>query len=115
MLLSLGSSQPPGPPSSWNDGKAKQAPLDFVGKVTQEDGSNFVPPECRIATFGDDDTLRAEQPSSMSLPAAAYEDERSPSRILVTVTVLNAVAVRASFPRHADREYPGRSSADAIA
>jgi hypothetical protein len=33
-----------GPLPSWNDGAAKSAILDFVGRVTKEDGAKFVPP-----------------------------------------------------------------------
>lgn len=50
------------PLPSWNAGKSKQAILDFVRKVTQEGGPDFVPPERRIATFDNDGTLWAEQP-----------------------------------------------------
>jgi phosphoglycolate phosphatase-like HAD superfamily hydrolase len=47
---------------SWNDGKAKQSIVDFVGKVTKEGTPDFVPPAERIATFDNDGTLWAEQP-----------------------------------------------------
>lgn len=50
------------PLPSWNDGRAKQALLDFVRKVTLEGGPDFVAPELRIATFDNDGTLWAEQP-----------------------------------------------------
>ena len=39
----LWTSAPADPLSSWNDGKAKQAILDFVAKVTKEGGPDFVP------------------------------------------------------------------------
>nr|WP_262330634.1 HAD family hydrolase [Bosea sp. BH3] len=48
---------------SWNEGKTKQAIIDFVSKVTREGGPDFVPPEKRIATFDNDGTLWAEQPN----------------------------------------------------
>ncbi len=50
------------PLPSWNEGPAKQAILDFVAKVTDEGGPDFVLPEQRIATFDNDGTLWVEQP-----------------------------------------------------
>jgi hypothetical protein len=47
---------------SWNDGKAKQAIVDFVEKVTKEGSPDFVPVAERIATFDNDGCLWAEQP-----------------------------------------------------
>ncbi|HEY7294183.1 MAG TPA: HAD family hydrolase [Dehalococcoidia bacterium] len=50
------------PLASWNDGKAKQAILDFVGQVTNRSGPSFVPPEARVAVFDNDGTLWCEKP-----------------------------------------------------
>jgi hypothetical protein len=50
------------PLSSWNDGKAKQAIVEFVAKVSKKGSSDYVPPTERIATFDNDGTLWAEQP-----------------------------------------------------
>ena len=47
--------------ASWNEGKAKEAILGFVKRATTE-GSDFVPPSERIATFDNDGTLWVEQP-----------------------------------------------------
>ena len=47
---------------SWNNGKTKQAIIDFVVKVTKAGSPDFVPPAERIATFDNDGTLWAEQP-----------------------------------------------------
>ncbi len=47
---------------SWNDGKSKQAIVDFVSKVTDEKNADFVKPEDRIAVFDNDGTLWSEQP-----------------------------------------------------
>src|SRR5215467_10279340 len=47
---------------SWNDGPARQAIVSFVNKVTDKSGTNYVPPENRIATFDQDGTLWVEQP-----------------------------------------------------
>lgn len=47
---------------SWNDGKAKQAIIDFVHATTDRASPQFVPPEDRIATFDQDGTLWVEHP-----------------------------------------------------
>jgi len=47
---------------SWNDGAAKSAILDFVARVTNEGGPDYVRPAERIATFDNDGTLWCEQP-----------------------------------------------------
>lgn len=53
---------PTAPLASWNDGLAKQAILDFVKTTTDRASANYVPPEDRIATFGQDGTLWVEHP-----------------------------------------------------
>jgi phosphoglycolate phosphatase-like HAD superfamily hydrolase len=50
------------PLASWNDGPSKKFINDFVARVTQEGGPDYVKPEERIATFDHDGTLWAEQP-----------------------------------------------------
>ncbi len=50
------------PMPSWNDGPTKQSILDFVARVTQKDGPDFVPEQERIATFDNDGTLWCERP-----------------------------------------------------
>lgn len=50
------------PLPSWNGGPTKKAILDFVARVTEEGGPEFVPPAERIATFDNDGTLWCEQP-----------------------------------------------------
>ena len=47
--------------ASWNPGKAKEAILDFVFRVTTT-GPDFVAPADRIAAFDNDGTLWVEQP-----------------------------------------------------
>jgi phosphoglycolate phosphatase-like HAD superfamily hydrolase len=56
--------------ASWNDGAAKKAITDFVARVTQEGGPDFVPVAARIATFDNDGTLWAEQPMYVQLAFA---------------------------------------------
>lgn len=48
--------------SSWTDGPAKRAIVEFVARVTKPGGADFVPPAERIATFDNDGTLWCEQP-----------------------------------------------------
>ena len=50
------------PLSSWNDGPAKQAIVEFVKATTTQGSPQFVPPEERIATFDQDGTLWVEHP-----------------------------------------------------
>ncbi len=53
--------------SSWRDGSAKQAIIEFVGRVVGEDGSEPVPVEDRVAVFDNDGTLWCEQPMPIQL------------------------------------------------
>jgi phosphoserine phosphatase len=68
---------------SWNDGAARQAIVDFVGRVTAEGGPDYVPPEARVATFDNDGTLWCEKPMPIELGfilqrlAAMAEDDES--------------------------------------
>ena len=55
------------PLPSWNDGPARSSIVDFVARVTQEDGPDFVPPPERIATFDNDGTLWSEKPVPFQL------------------------------------------------
>lgn len=50
------------PLASWNDGAAKTAILEFLARVTQEGGADYVRPAERIATFDNDGTLWCEYP-----------------------------------------------------
>ena len=65
LLSAVAHAQDPLP--SWSDGKAKQAIVAFVAKVTKEGAPDFVPPAERIATFDNDGTLWAEQPMYFQL------------------------------------------------
>jgi len=55
------------PLPSWNDGKAKQSMIEFVGKVTKPGSPDFVPVPERIAVFDNDGTLWSEQPLPVQL------------------------------------------------
>src|SRR3954452_22714590 len=48
--------------STWREGPAKQAILEFVAKTSGEDGSEPVPVEERVAVFDNDGTLWGEKP-----------------------------------------------------
>jgi hypothetical protein len=50
------------PLPSWNDGVAKQAIIEFVGRVTNVNSPDHVSPAERIAVFDNDGTLWSEQP-----------------------------------------------------
>jgi haloacid dehalogenase-like hydrolase len=65
LLSAVAHAQDPLP--SWSDGKAKQAIVAFVAKVTKDGSPDFVPPAERIATFDNDGTLWAEQPMYFQL------------------------------------------------
>ena len=58
------------PLPSWNDGANKRAITDFVARVTQHGGPDFVPPAERIATFDNDGTLWVEHPMYAQLAFA---------------------------------------------
>jgi phosphoserine phosphatase len=50
------------PLPSWNEGKAKEAIISFVTRVSTTGSADFIPAAERIATFDNDGTLWAEQP-----------------------------------------------------
>ena len=50
------------PLSSWNEGPAKKAILEFVAAVTDQNGKDYVGPAERIAVFDNDGTLWVEYP-----------------------------------------------------
>jgi phosphoglycolate phosphatase-like HAD superfamily hydrolase len=51
----------------WNDGPTKSAIVDFVARVTEEGGPDFVAPEDRVAVFDNDGTLWCEKPAYIQL------------------------------------------------
>jgi len=53
--------------ASWNDGPTKSAITDFVGRVTEEGGSDYVEPAARVAVFDNDGTLWTEKPLVIQL------------------------------------------------
>lgn len=52
---------------SWNDGPAKSAIVDFVARVTAQDGPDHVPVDDRVAVFDNDGTLWVEKPAYIQL------------------------------------------------
>lgn len=55
------------PLAAWVDGPTKSAIVDFVGRVTDESGADFVAPAARVAVFDNDGTLWAEHPMVIQL------------------------------------------------
>jgi phosphoglycolate phosphatase-like HAD superfamily hydrolase len=51
----------------WNDRAAKQAIMDFVGRVTEDGGPDYVEPAARVAVFDNDGTLWTEKPLVIQL------------------------------------------------
>ncbi len=60
-------SAPADPLPSWNEGPAKKSILEFVARVTNAGGKDFVPLAQRVATFDNDGTLWCEQPLPVQL------------------------------------------------
>jgi phosphoserine phosphatase len=67
MMLGVAVSQAADPLPSWNDGPAKLAVVEFVGKVTGQGTPDFVPEPERVAVFDNDGTLWSEQPMYFQL------------------------------------------------
>jgi hypothetical protein len=63
LFLSAAVAYSQDPLPSWNDTAPKKAIVAFVEKVTKEGSPDFVRPDERIATFDNDGTLWAEQPT----------------------------------------------------
>ena len=53
--------------ASWNDTPTRAAIVDFVERVTDEGGPDYVPPAERIAVFDNDGTLWCEKPMPIEL------------------------------------------------
>ena len=52
---------------SWNEGPTKSAITDFVGRVTEDGGPDYVEPAARVAVFDNDGTLWTEKPLVIQL------------------------------------------------
>ena len=63
VLAACSTTQANDPLPSWNQGSARQAVIEFVTEVTAVGGPGFVPADQRVAVFGNDGTLWAEQPA----------------------------------------------------
>jgi phosphoglycolate phosphatase-like HAD superfamily hydrolase len=61
-VLFCGTVRADDPLSSWNDGAAKTAILNFVRVTTNKENPKYVVPDQRIATFDQDGTLWVEHP-----------------------------------------------------
>ena len=58
---------------SWNEGKTKEAIINYVTDVTNPESNNFIPIADRIATFDNDGNLWSEQPAYFQLYFAMYK------------------------------------------
>jgi hypothetical protein len=67
LVAMLSSAHADDPLKSWQEGPAKSAIIDFVGKVTKTGDASFVAPVDRIAVFDNDGTLWCEQPLYVQL------------------------------------------------
>jgi hypothetical protein len=67
LMLALAVAHAQDPLPSWNEGHAKSAIVEFVGKVIRQGTPYFVPEPERIAVFDNDGTLWAEQPMYFQL------------------------------------------------
>jgi phosphoserine phosphatase len=67
MATTEGASAAAGGLSSWRDGEAKRAIVEFVARVCSADGSGPVPVEDRLAVFDNDGTLWCEKPMPIQL------------------------------------------------
>ena len=52
---------------SWNEGPTKSAITDFVRRVTEDGGPDYVEPAARVAVFDNDGTLWTEKPLVIQL------------------------------------------------
>jgi len=52
---------------NWRDGPTKSAIVDFVARVGDENGPDFVEPAARVAVFDNDGTLWCEKPMPIQL------------------------------------------------
>ena len=53
--------------TSWRDGQAKRAIVEFVARVSGADGTEPMPPDDRLAVFDNDGTLWCEKPMQIQL------------------------------------------------
>jgi phosphoserine phosphatase len=53
--------------SSWNNTPATEAIVEFVERVTDEGGADYVPPSERVAVYDNDGTLWCEKPMPIEL------------------------------------------------
>ena len=68
------------PLPSWNEGKTKQALIEFVQNTSSIDNKDYLPVEERIATFDQDGTLWTEKPVYTQLSFAINEISKMSSQ-----------------------------------
>jgi phosphoglycolate phosphatase-like HAD superfamily hydrolase len=82
------------PLPSWNDGRAKEAILAFVARVTKEGSPDFLPPAERVAVLDNDGTLWPEQPIPFQAAFAIDEIKR---RVVAEPTLASDPMVQAAL------------------
>ena len=90
LFFGYANAQSKDPLPSWNNGTSKAKILEFVQKVTQQNGPEFIPKSDRIAVFDNDGTLWSEKPAYFQtclhsrsykknwLPATLNGNQRNP-------------------------------------
>lgn len=76
LLLLMSVAQAKDALPSWADTAPKQAILDFVAKISESGGKDFVPEEDRLAVFDNDGTLWPECPMPFQIAFAIDEVKR---------------------------------------
>jgi hypothetical protein len=84
--------------TSWRDGPAKQAIVEFVTRTCGEDGSEPVPVEDRLAVFDNDGTLWCEKPMPIQLDFILR-------RLVEMATADAALRERQPWKAAAERDY----------
>jgi phosphoserine phosphatase len=84
--------------SSWRDGPAKRAVVDFVRRACGEQGAEAVPAEERVAVFDNDGTLWCEKPMPIQLDFILR-------RLVEMATADPALRVRQPWKAAYERDY----------
>jgi phosphoglycolate phosphatase-like HAD superfamily hydrolase len=85
--------------ASWNEGAAQTAILEYLTRVTSDDGPDYVAPPKRIAVFDNDGTLWCEKPAYLQaffilerLKEQAASDPELAERDVVKALLANDLA-----------------------
>jgi len=84
--------------ASWRDAPARRAIVDFVARVTAEDGPEFVAPAERVAVFDNDGTLWSEKPIPIQLDFTLF-------RLAALANADPSLRARQPFKAAIERDY----------